>query len=179
MLSALPYLQGGKVFLCNSEQYSVLCQVLPLTQVIIKKAKRINVKGRKGICTQTHISFRHSFSLSGSMQREETSTHPPILRSVIWDAISGLGTSPSSGSHLLVQKLLVLPFGSVCCHICSEDMLTIFVRPRIIIQLFVKAPPILHSTSFLIISTEIQSYLMERGENFHHCLDESLLKHEL
>lgn len=59
-------------------------------------------------------------------------------------------------------------------------MLTIFVSPRIYItHLFVKAPPILHSTSFLIIATEIQTCFMERGENSHHCLEESLLKHEL
>lgn len=76
-------------------------------------------------------------------------THLPILRSVIWDATSGLGISPSSGSHLPVQQLLALPSGWVRCHVCSEDMLSIFVNPRIYITLVWQSPtyPVQHFLS--------------------------------
>lgn len=161
MFSALPDPQGGKVFLCNSEQCSGLRWVLPLAQVIIKKAKRINVEGRKGICTQYTSVLGTAFPLLGA-GKERRHQHILPFSGLLFgmpyqDQPKLLGISPNSGSHFLVQQPLVFPSGWVCCHVCSEDMLTIFVSPRIyIIQLFVKAPPILYSTSFLIIATEIQ-----------------------
>jgi len=158
MLSVWPYPQSAKASLCNSEQHSVSHQGLLSIQTITKKAKRINEERRKGICTQTRINFRHSFSISGRRWREESTTCPLVLRSVIWRCDIRLGSSPNSGSHLLFLQLLHLNSDWVCCHVSSEDMLTIFASPRIyIVQLFVKAPPIPCSTSFLIFATEIQS----------------------